>query len=60
MDGRTTMLIAHRLSTVRSADLIYVVDRGRVVEAGAHDVLSEQGGLYARLARSQNLDAEAA
>jgi len=60
MEGRTTMLIAHRLSTVRGADLIYVVDRGRVVEAGAHDVLSEQGGLYARLAKSQNLDAEAA
>ena len=60
MAGRTTILIAHRLSTVRGADVIYVVDRGRVVEAGAHEGLMAQGGLYARLARSQNLEAEAA
>ena len=60
MHGRTTLLIAHRLSTVRGADLIYVVDRGKVAEVGTHDALTEQGGLYARLARSQNLEAEAA
>jgi len=60
MDGRTTLLIAHRLSTVRGADLIYVVDRGRVAEVGTHEALAEQGGLYARLAKSQNLEAEAA
>ena len=60
MAGRTTILIAHRLSTVRNADVIYVIDRGRVVEQGAHEGLSAQGGLYARLARSQDLDAEAA
>ena len=60
MQGRTTLLIAHRLSTVRGADVIYVIDRGRVVETGAHDGLVAQGGLYARLARSQNLEAEAA
>jgi subfamily B ATP-binding cassette protein MsbA len=60
MAGRTTILIAHRLSTVRGADVICVVDRGRVVEVGAHDGLIAQGGLYARLAKSQNLEAEAA
>ncbi len=57
MAGRTTLLIAHRLSTVRRADMIYVIDRGRVVETGTHDSLSAQGGLYARLARSQDLEA---
>jgi subfamily B ATP-binding cassette protein MsbA len=60
MKGRTTILIAHRLSTVRGADVIYVIDRGRVVEQGAHEGLTAQGGLYARLAKSQNLEAEAA
>ena len=60
MAGRTTLLIAHRLSTVRKADLIYVIDRGKVVETGDHEALSAEGGLYARLARTQNLDAEAA
>jgi len=57
MAGRTTLLIAHRLSTVRRADVIYVIDRGRVVETGTHDSLSAQGGLYARLAKSQDLEA---
>ena len=57
MAGRTTILIAHRLSTVRRADLIYVIDRGRVVETGTHESLTAQGGLYARLAGSQNLEA---
>ncbi len=60
MAGRTTILIAHRLATVRRADMIYVIDRGRVVEAGAHDSLTAQGGLYARLAKGQNLEAETA
>ena len=60
MAGRTTLLIAHRLSTVRGADLIYVIDRGRVVEQGGHDALMAAGGLYARLARSQDLETEAA
>ena len=60
MEGRTTILIAHRLSTVRGADLIHVIDKGRVVETGTHEQLTAQGGLYARLAKTQNLEAEAA
>jgi ATP-binding cassette, subfamily B, bacterial MsbA len=56
MEGRTTILIAHRLSTVRGADRIYVIDRGRVVESGDHTSLMRDGGLYARLAGSQDLD----
>jgi len=47
--GRTALVIAHRLSTVRSADVIHVIDRGRVVESGAHAELLRSGGLYARL-----------
>ena len=57
--GRTTLMIAHRLSTVRGADRIYVVDAGRVVEEGTHASLVAGGGLYARLARAQNLDVAA-
>jgi subfamily B ATP-binding cassette protein MsbA len=57
MAGRTTMLIAHRLSTVRGADRIYVIDKGRIVETGDHDSLVRKRGLYARLAQSQHLDA---
>ncbi|WP_309089162.1 ATP-binding cassette domain-containing protein [Phenylobacterium sp.] len=60
MAGRTTMLIAHRLSTVRGADRIYVVDRGRIVETGDHTSLVKKRGLYARLAKSQHLEAEPA
>ncbi|MGH9065379.1 MAG: ABC transporter ATP-binding protein [Acidimicrobiales bacterium] len=51
--GRTSLVIAHRLSTVREADLIVVVDRGRVVEKGSHDDLLAAGGLYAELYRTQ-------
>ena len=58
MAGRTTVLIAHRLSTVRHADRIYVVDKGRVVEVGTHDSLMAYGRLYARLARTQDLEPE--
>jgi subfamily B ATP-binding cassette protein MsbA len=60
MAGRTTLLIAHRLSTVRGADRIYVVDRGRIVETGDHDTLVKKRGLYARLAKTQDLEAEPA
>ena len=56
MAGRTTIIIAHRLSTVRGADRIYVIDGGRVVEEGDHARLVLGRGLYARLASSQNLE----
>jgi len=49
MRGRTTLVIAHRLSTIVDADLIYVIDQGRVAEAGSHAELLAEGGLYARL-----------
>jgi len=51
--GRTTLSIAHRLSTVIGADVIHVVDRGRIVESGTHDELVARGGLYAGLAAEQ-------
>ncbi|HYD26250.1 ABC transporter ATP-binding protein [Brevundimonas sp.] len=60
MKGRATLMIAHRLSTVRNADRIYVVEAGRIVETGSHAALVRKGGLYARLARQQSLDGEAA
>ena len=52
-EGRTMLVIAHRLATVKSADRIIVMERGRVVGDGAHDELVAEGGLYARFARLQ-------
>ena len=56
MLGRTTLVIAHRLATIRSADRILVMDQGRIVEEGTHEALLAEGGLYARLARLQFTD----
>ncbi len=53
MKDRTTLVIAHRLATVRAANRIVVLDAGRIVEQGTHEVLSKAGGLYARLAKLQ-------
>ena len=53
MQGRTSIVIAHRLATVLSADRIVVMDQGRIVEEGTHQTLVARGGLYARLARLQ-------
>jgi len=57
--GRTTLVIAHRLATVMRADVIYVIDHGRIVEAGSHAELLAKGGLYARLSKLQFRDGPA-
>jgi ATP-binding cassette subfamily C protein len=49
LKGRTCLIIAHRLSSIRQADRVYVFDGGRIVEHGRHDDLIEQDGLYQRL-----------
>ncbi len=56
LTGRTSLVIAHRLSTVRGADQIFVVDHGRIVERGTHAELVGAGGLYSELYRTQFAD----
>lgn len=56
MQGRTAIVVAHRLSTVRDADVILVVNHGRIVERGTHATLMGLGGLYAELVRTQQLE----
>ena len=53
MQGRTSFIVAHRLSTIRSADVIVVMRDGRIVETGAHRQLLDKGGFYAQLYNSQ-------
>jgi ABC-type transport system involved in cytochrome bd biosynthesis fused ATPase/permease subunit len=56
MEGRTTFVIAHRLSTVRRADLILVMEDGRIVERGTHEELLKRGGLYKEIHDLQLID----
>jgi ATP-binding cassette subfamily B protein len=60
MRQRTSLIVSHRVSTVRDADRIFVLDRGRIAEAGRHDELVARGGLYATLHRRQLLEEELA
>jgi subfamily B ATP-binding cassette protein MsbA len=59
MRNRTTLIIAHRLATVRNADIIVVLEDGRVVEQGSHAKLMVSGGAYARLAQLQGISEKA-
>jgi subfamily B ATP-binding cassette protein MsbA len=59
MAGRTVIVIAHRISTIRRADKIVVLDRGRIVEIGSHEELIDHGGIYHRLHELQYLDVNA-
>ena len=58
--GRTTIAVAHRLSTVRDADMIVVFAKGRIMERGTHDELLDRRGLYYEMVLGQSLDREAA
>ena len=51
--GRTTLIVAHRLSTIKNADEIYVISDGRIIESGSHDMLMEKDGEYANLYKKQ-------
>jgi ABC-type multidrug transport system fused ATPase/permease subunit len=60
MQDRTTFVIAHRLSTIRNADVIVVLDKGRIREIGTHDSLLECNGLYSKFFRLQTEDKSSA
>jgi ABC-type multidrug transport system fused ATPase/permease subunit len=60
MEGRTTFIIAQKLSAIRDADQILVFDRGRIVHRGTHDDLLHQPGFYRELAEAQGQEAAAA
>jgi len=60
MRQRTAIIVSHRVSTVRDADVIFVLDQGRIVERGTHDELIRRGGLYAELHKKQLLEEELA
>lgn len=53
MEGRTSFIVAHRLSTIRNADLIIVMKDGRIIESGKHQELLDKNGFYSNLYRSQ-------
>jgi ATP-binding cassette subfamily B protein len=60
MRQRTSIIVSHRISTVRDADVILVLDGGRIAERGTHDELTRKGGLYAELHKKQLLEEELA